>query len=421
MSNWQTALTDEWQKRQASQAPGKIRFPLVEQNFEPAEILAMAEVLLSGQLTMSHRVREFESKFAAYIGSPYAVFVNSGSSANLLAIAVALNPLRKNHLKPGDEVLIPAVCWSTSVWPVIQLGLKPVFVDVDPQTLNIDLASVKAKATSRTRALLMVHILGNSADLGPLLNLAQENQWTVIEDTCESLGSSWNEKKLGTLGDFGTYSFYFSHHMTTGEGGMVVCQTQEDVDLLKCLRAHGWTRELSDRAEVERQHPHVDPRFMFVNVGFNLRPMEIQAALGICQLAKLDSMNASRVENWKNLKAALENHSRWQKQLQFVMAPPSVKPVWFGFPVLVESKITRPLSEILARLSERGVENRPIVSGNFARQPGLELFKLETDWRALVGAEQIHQYGFFIGLHARNLSHAEINELAGLLLDAVGE
>jgi len=172
------------------------------------------------------------------------------------------------------------------VWPIVQLGMEPVLVDIDPHTLNVDLEKLKSKITSKTKAMVVVHILGNSAPMTSLLKLCADNDLIVIEDTCESLGSKTNGKFLGTLGDFGTFSFYYSHHITTGEGGMVLCHSQEDYDLLKCLRAHGWSREMSNRKELEELHSDVDPRFLFVNVGYNFRPMEIQAAFGLHQLER---------------------------------------------------------------------------------------------------------------------------------------
>ena len=416
MKAWQKALVEEWETRRKETPAPSAPFPLFEQNFETDEILAMTEVLLSGQLTMAHNVRQFEKNFSEVVNSPYSVMVNSGSSANLLALAVATNPMRKKRLKAGDEVLVPAVCWSTSVWPLIQMNLKPVFVDVDPNTFNIDIADMKRKATPRTKGLMAVHILGNCGPMDDVIAFAKDQDWIVIEDTCESLGSKWKGKALGTLGDFGTYSFYFSHHMTTGEGGMVVCKTQEDADLLKCLRAHGWTRELSNKAEVEAKHSHVDPRFLFVNVGYNLRPMEIQAALGIKQLAKLPTMNRNRILNWRNLTEALKSHPKWAGQLEFPRATEGSDPVWFGFSVVLADSVKVTLREYLEGLTKRGVENRPVVSGNFARQPALALFDSQTDWRNLAGAEKVHQRGFFIGLHAEELTREQIQDLAGRLL-----
>ena len=162
--------------------------------------------------------------------------VNSGSSANLLALQCLINPYRKKRLKYGDSVLVPTVCWSTSLWPIIQSGLKPVFVDVDPGTLNLDLKDLKKKITKKTKALVLVLVLGNSTNMDELMNLLKKNKIILIEDTCESLGSKYKNKYLGTFGDFSSFSFYSSHQISSGEGGMVCCKTAEDYEILKALR-----------------------------------------------------------------------------------------------------------------------------------------------------------------------------------------
>ena len=415
MSDWKFAITDEWNKREELRKR-EIHFPLIARNFDSREIIAGVDCLLSGQLTMAGKVREFEIAFAKFIGAKYAVMVNSGSSANLLAFAVATNPLRKNYLKAGDEVLVPTVCWSTSLWPIIQLGLKPVFVDSDPETLNIDISDARKKMTSATRGMIAVHILGNSAPMKELIAFAQEHQLLLIEDTCESLGASAEGQFLGTFGEFGTFSFYYSHHMTTGEGGMVVCKTLEDYDLLKCLRAHGWSRELSNRSELEKENPEVDPRFLFVNLGYNLRPMEIQATFGLCQLDRLTQMNENRNRNHQNLSKALQCHPRWQNQFSFPAQPVGTQAVWFGFPLLLQTRYAHFRSQFQDYLSQNQVENRPIVSGNMTRQPALNLLNLSFDAKNYPGAEQIHHAGIFIGLHTEILSPVLIDTLSDILL-----
>jgi CDP-6-deoxy-D-xylo-4-hexulose-3-dehydrase len=186
--------------------------------------------------------------------------------------------------------------------------------------------------------------------------------------------------------------------------------------LLKCLRAHGWTRELSNRAELERDFSNVDPRFLFVNVGFNLRPMEIQAALGIKQLEKLPAMNASRVANRELVIRSITSHPSWKGQFEFPEAPAGAEVIWFGFSVLLRDEVKVSLRDYLTRLSAVGIENRPIVSGNFARQPGYQLVLPEIDAEALVGAERIHERGFFIGLHSSPLTKAQTDSLADTLL-----
>lgn len=297
---WKEAVISEWKKRRGyEKSVSKISFPLISNTTGEEELIAMVDTLLSNQLTLGPRVKEFEDAFARWVGAPYACMVNSGSSANLLAIAVACNPERKVYLRTGDEVLVPAVCWSTSVFPLMQNGLKPVFVDCDPRTMNMDLADMKRKITKATKGVVLVHVLGNSCPMEKCMDLCREHGLIVVEDTCESLGSLVRihgaaPKYLGTLGDFGSYSFYYSHHLTSGEGGMVVCNTVEDYNLVRCLRAHGWSRHRLDVKECDARHPEIDSRFNFVNVGFNLRPLEVQAAMALVQLKDLQRANQQR-------------------------------------------------------------------------------------------------------------------------------
>jgi CDP-6-deoxy-D-xylo-4-hexulose-3-dehydrase len=415
MPDWKQVIRQEW-KRRAARIEASGFFPLVAQGFDEREIIATVDVLLTGRLTMGEQVRKFEATFAKYIGAKYAVMVNSGSSANLLALAVAANPLRKNYLKPGDEVLVPAVCWSTSVWPIVQMGLKPVFVDASPETLNVDLNDLRRKITKRTRARMAVHILGNAAPMKEVFALVRKYRLLLIEDTCESLGVKANGRYLGSMGDFGCYSFYYSHHITTGEGGMVTCNTLEDYDLLKCLRAHGWSRELSNREQLEKANPQVDPRFLFVNLGYNLRPMEVQAAFGLCQLDRLATMNKTRNLNRSRIIAALKAHPRWSEQMEFPEAGQGTSPVWFGFVALLKPELAKHLKPFLKYLSSCGVENRPVVSGNFTRQPSLKLAGVKCNPKDFPGAEAINQRGFFFGLHTEELTHKRIQKLADLML-----
>jgi len=416
MSDWQSLIREEWKRRANAVEKREGFFPLIAQSFDDNEIVAVVDTLLTGQLTMSKKVKEFETLFAKYMGSPYAVMVNSGSSANLLAMAAASNPLRRRHLKKGDQVLIPAVCWSTSVWPIIQMGLEPIFVDTDPDSLNVDLKDFERKLTSQVKGVVGVHILGNAAPLGRFFDLCKRNDLIVIEDTCESLGSETGEKYLGTIGDFGTYSFYYSHHITTGEGGMVTCQTLEDYDLLKCLRAHGWSRELSNRQELEARYPDVDPRFLFVNLGYNFRPMEVQAAFGVLQIERLGQMNKNRNTNRDNLIEALKEHPKWRDQFSFSKTTEGVNAAWFGFPCLLNPNAAKKKREYLSYLSRHGVENRPIVSGNFARQPALKLYGVDCSPKDFPGAEIINDRGFFIGLHTEVLKLEVIRQLGDILL-----
>lgn len=416
MSDWITSIQEEWHRRKQPSQPEAI-FPLISQSFDEREIVAAVNSLLDGRITMANQVAGLEAKFAAYIGTEHAVMVNSGSSANLLAVAVLCNPARSKRIRPGDEVLIPAVAWSTSIWPWIQHGIRPVFVDVDPATLNVDPADFKRKITSRTKAFMAIHILGNAAPIAELKRLVEEHDLLWIEDTCESLGSRYEGRFLGGFGDFGCYSFYYSHHITTGEGGMVVCHSEEDLDLLKCLRSHGWSRSLSNGRAVEKEHADVDPRFLFVNTGFNLRPLELQAAIGDCQLRRLEEMNRIRNENRDKIIKALRAHPGWEGRFSFIEATPGVDPAWFGFVCFLVPDCADHRQAFLKYLSANGVENRPIVSGNFIRQPALKLFGMECRPEDFPGAEEVHRRGFFIGIHTRPLSDDVVARVAEIFMN----
>merc|ERR1719401_199152 len=381
----------------------------------------MTNVLLSGRLTLGEHVEKAEKMLAEKIGAPYAVMVNSGSSANLLAVSAIVNKFRPKHCEAGDEVLVPAVSWSTSVFPLIQCGLKPVFVDVDTKTFNVTLETLEKAMTPRVKAVMAVHVLGNSISMTDLRTFVKKYSLMLVEDTCESLGSFWidehgKQRMLGTMGDFGCYSFYFSHHITSGEGGAVVCRTEEDYNFVRCLRAHGWTRHLTNRAEVEASHPHIDPRFLFINLGYNLRPMEVQGAMLIVQLAKLDEFNEIRRDNLARTKKSLESNSRFAKCMSMMQAAEGIDPAWFGIAILLQSDFAHQTDEYLAYLSKHGIENRPIISGNFIRQPPIAMYCKDEKAENYPGSEAIHKRGFFIGIHQIHADDDKINLLTSIML-----
>ena len=267
----------------------------------------------------------------------------------------------------------------------------------------------------------MVHVLGNSTDMQALLSLLEDHQILLIEDTCESLGSTYEGRSLGTLGEFGTYSFYFSHHMTIIEGGMVVARTAEDNDLLRCLRAHGWSREQSNKNQLERENPQIDPRFLFVNSGYNLRPMEIQAAFGLEQLTRLEGMNQQRRANAALMRDIFLQHPKWKGQLEFPMAGRNLNACWFGFPFLLAKDANVDRNRFTELLMHAGIDTRPIVSGNMALQPAVKLFDVDQSLGPFRGAQQIHDRGVFVGVHAKPITRDRIEWLADTVLDAVGK
>ncbi len=399
-----------------------ILFPLVDSSYDNKEILRAISILLSGQLTMGAQVREFEKKFSDFLNVPYSIMTNSGSSANLLVFSALTNPMRKIHLRAGDKVAIPAVCWPTSLWPIVQTGLIPVLIDTDAETLNVSIDSLRlALKKHDIKAIMMVHVLGNSTVMDELLGLVRKHGLILVEDTCESLGSKYSNDYLGTIGDFGTFSFYFSHHMTTIEGGMVVTKSQEDVDLLRCLRTHGWSRELSNRSELETHNSHIDPRFLFVNMGYNLRPMEIQAAFGLEQIKRLEEMNTSRRANFNNIRKVFISHPLWKEQLIFPRASQGTDPCWFGFPFLINPKLNVDKKALIVKLMACGIDTRPIVSGNMAVQPATKLFNVDLSMAPFTGAQIIHEQGIFIGCHSKLLNEERINLLISAILESVNE
>ena len=342
-------------------------YPLLEKGFSNEDIMRGIEVLLSGKITMSEVTKKFENYFAKYVGSKYSLMVNSGSSANLLVAFALVNPKKKNRLKVGDKFIIPAICWSTSLWPLVQCGLKPKFIDVNINTFCLDENLLKKE--KRTKAIMNIHLLGNSGNMNKLINFVKSNNMYLIEDTCEALGSKFNSKYLGTFGDFGTYSFYYSHQITSGEGGMIVCKTKEDYDLLHTMRAHGWDRGLKKKNQKNN--------FNFINSGFNLRPMDVTAAIGLSQLKRLNKMIISRSKNRQLIINKIKNHMNWNNQYTFFEQNKNLDPSWFGLPLLINKKYLSRKDKFLKYLNSIGIETRPILSGNFLNQPSCKLYKFK--------------------------------------------
>ena len=393
-------------------------YPLIENTYNEDEIIAMIGVLLGNKLTMGNKVSEFEKEFAKKIGSKYAVMVNSGSSANLLALSVLCNKKRSKYLEKGSKVLVPAVCWSTSVWPIIQLGMIPVFVDVHSQTLNMNLDKMEEllKNDNNIKGVVGVHIMGNCTNMERLINLVTKYDLLFMEDTCEALGSIYKQRYLGTFSSFGTFSFYYSHHITTVEGGMVTCDSDEDYELLKCLRAHGWSRFLKDKKEYEKEYPDIDPRFLFVNVGYNLRPMEIQGAMGLVQLSKLSNKNNIRNMNRDKIVEKILNHPKNKNIITSVNAETDCIPAWFNICFFLNEKYN--YNKYLEYLTKQGIENRPVVTGNFVRQPAFKMLDLNYNPNDFPGAEKIHFRGFFIGASCKLLNEEHIEKIVDIMFDA---
>ena len=289
---------------------------------------------------------------------------------------------------------------------MIQCGLKPQFVDVNINNFCIDENLLKKE--SKTKAIMNINILGNSANMDKLLKFARSNNMYLIEDTCEALGSKFKSKYLGTFGDFGTYSFYYSHQITSGEGGMIVCKSKEDYDLLHTMRAHGWDRGLKKSSKGNN--------FNFINSGFNLRPMDVTAAIGLSQLKRLNKMINSRSKNRNLIINRIKNHKDWNGQYTFFEENKNLEPSWFGLPLLINKKYMNNKLRFLQYLNSNGVETRPILSGNFLNQPSCKLYKFKFNKKNFKVSQEIEDRGFFIGLPTKDMSLNTLNFLTEKLI-----
>ena len=392
------------------------KYPLLQNGFSRSDIQKGIKVLRSGQVTMSKKTRNFEKMFAKKIGAKHAIMVNSGSSANLLAAFASCNPLRKNKFKPGEEVLIPAICWSTSLWPFVQAGLRPKFVDTNTDTLNIDINDLKQKISAKTRVLVVVHVLGSCSDIISIRNICKKRKIILVEDTCESLGTTYKKKFLGSIGDFGTFSFYYSHQVTSGEGGMIVCHNDEDHDILKSLRSHGWARNLIKQKYYEKKYSSLDNRFIFLNSGFNLRPTEIQASIAQNQFKRMEKIKKIKKKNYDLILNAIINNLRWNNQFTFVRQTKYLNPNWFGLSILINKPYIKRKKKFLEYLTKVGIENRPIISGNFINQPSFKLYNFRSNKKSLLKSQEIEERGFFIGLGNKIINNKTLSFLVLNLL-----
>jgi len=393
----------------------KFKYNLLSDAFNEKDINEGINVLKSKKITISKITKNFEKYFAKKIGAKYALMTNSGSSSNLLALSALTNPLNIKKITPGSEVILPAICWSTSLWPIIQNNLKPIFVDVKIDTFNIDIDKIEKKITKKTKAIMIVHVLGTSTNMTKLMQLTKKYKLTLIEDTCESLGATYKKKQLGTFGRFGTYSFYYSHQITSGEGGMIVCNDSKDYNILKSLRSHGWSRDTLFHKNYSKKYKDLDNRFLFIGPGFNLRPTEIQAAIAFNQFKRFNKMIKLRSDNRKKIINNLKKHKNWNNQFEFVKIDKMIKPSWFGLPILIKDKKINK-KKFLEKLTKKGIENRPIISGNFLNQPASKLYNFSFKKNDFKISDDIEKRGFFIGLHTKKISNNELNYIVNSLL-----
>lgn len=386
-------------------------YPLAAPTWGFEETDAAKRVIDSGFLTMGKNVTKFEQAFAKYFKKEYAVMVNSGSSANLISVA-ALSFKKDMPLQRGDEVIVPAISWSTTYHPLQQYGLKLKIVDVDLDTLNIDVAQLEAALTPKTRMIVAVSILGNPAALDTMRAFADAHNLYFMEDNCESLDAELNGRKAGTFGDVNTSSFFFSHHISTIEGGMITTDSEEIYHLARCLRAHGWTRDIPKDSKIfEGSEDDFFEAYRFILPGYNVRPNEISGIVGLEQLKKLPKMTVERRKNLHLFQELFGDDDR------FIIQQENGKSSAFSFTIIANPAFSLDRRKVFAALDQAGIGYRIITGGCILRHDVMRFFDYE-----IVGdvrnANIAHDHGFFVGNHPFDLS-LQLHKLRAVLDSAV--
>jgi len=373
-----------------------MKYPLASSTWDDNELKAIQSVIDKNMYTMGDSVLKFEENFAKFVGSKHCIMVNSGSSANLLAVA-ALFYTKTPKLKRGDEVIVPAVSWSTTYYPLYQYGLKLKFVDIDLQTLNFDLEQLKHAVTDQTKMILAVNLLGNPNDFDVIQKIIGERDIILMEDNCESMGAEYKGKQAGTFGIVGTYSTFFSHHMSTMEGGLITTNDLEIYHILISLRAHGWTRHLPKENLISNKSDEwFEESFRFLLPGYNVRPIEMSGAIGLEQLKKLPFFLENRRANAK-LFIDLFQYSH-----DFYIQKNSDNSSWFGFSLIIKPNSSLKRGDIIKKLTDNNIDCRPIVSGDFTKNKVLEYFEYEI-FGEMKNAKYLDKNGFFVGNHQFNI------------------
>lgn len=371
-----------------------MKYPLASKSWNETEYQAIMSVLSGENYKMGANCKYFEHNYATWTGSNYAVFCNSGSSANLLALAAIRHDPRNND-DNRDEIIVPAVSWSTTYYPIMQLGYKPVFADVSSETFNISPEDIEQKITPNTKGIFAVNLLGNPCDFKQLQTLCNKYDLVLLEDNCESMGAEYGGYKTGGFGQIGTHSTFFSHHMSTMEGGICVTDDELTYELLKSLRTHGWVRDVENKELFYKYFAKPENElyefFHFVLPGYNFRPTEVQGALGVEQLKKLNGFIEERRKNalyFERTLREIDSGIKLQREVS------NGRSSWFGFGMMFHDEPSR--KNVVDKLYKYGIECRPIVSGNMLRQPVFSNFSRPENFP---GAEKIHKCGLMIGNH----------------------
>ena len=384
--------------------PGKTPVPVSGRVFDETEIQYLVDSSLDFWLTTGRFADQFEREFAEHVGVKHALLVNSGSSANLLAVSALTSPnLGERQLKPGDEVITVAAGFPTTVNPIIQNNLVPVFVDVSIPTYNIDADLLENAVSDKTRAIILAHTLGNPFDLQKVAGFAKKYNLWLIEDCCDALGSTYSGRTVGQFGDISTFSFYPAHHITMGEGGCVATSNTELKIILKSLRDWGrdcWCETGHDNAcgkRFERQHGDLpvgyDHKYVYSHIGYNLKITDMQAAIGVAQLKKLEGFLRIRKQNHDHLQNGLKTLQR------YLILPRPVdnsEPAWFGFPITVSADAPFTRNELLKYLDSRRIATRLLFGGNLIKQPAYRQAKYRVAGE-LASTDRVMNSTFWIG------------------------
>ena len=393
--------------------PEGIRVPYALAVHGIEEEQAVLDVLRKSQTIMGPRIKQFEEEIAKIFGKKHGIMVNSGSSANLLAFEIL-------NLSPGSEVITPALTFSTTVAPMLQKGLKPVFVDVEPGTYNIDVSKIREKITPKTKVLMIPSLIGNMSNLEELREIAWEYNLVFIEDSCDTLGAQYKGLPSGSYSHMSTTSFYGSHIITAaGGGGMICVNNPYWMDRCKILR--GWGRssardegeDLSKRFGVTLAGIQYDSKFIFEGIGYNFLPLEISAAFGLEQIKKLPLFSETRDKNFNKLFKFFSNYEKYfilPKQL------PEVKTNWLGFPLTIKSTAPFNRQEITTFLERNNIQTRPVFTGDILRQPAFEHLVETTGQKPsdFPVADEVMRRGFLVGCH-HGLSEEQMSHLIGTL------
>jgi len=387
-------------------APGNSAVPVSGKVFDATELQYLVESSLDFWLTTGRFAAQFEREFARIFGVRHAFLVNSGSSANLIALSCLTSPrLGERALRPGDEVITVAVGFPTTVNPIIQNQCIPVFVDVHIPTYNIDVSQLDAALSERTRAIMIAHTLGNPFDLDAVVEFAKQHNLWLIEDCCDAVGATYKGQPVGTFGDLATTSFYPAHHITMGEGGCVLTNSARLKPLIETFRDWGrdcWCEPGKDNTCGKRfdwqlgELPHgYDHKYTYSHIGYNLKLTDMQAAVGVAQLAKLPEFIAARRRNFGQLHTGLQPLSRF-----FILpeATPESEPSWFGFPIAVQPEAPFSRNDVVRYLDEHKIATRLLFGGNLVRQPAYA----GVNYRqigALTNADFVMNHVFWIGVY----------------------